>query len=41
MKALSTQETGFYQEYFEPILEGAPGYSWNLGSTAWLGVNVQ
>ena len=33
--------TGYYKEYFEPILEGAPGYSWNMQSTAWLGVTVQ
>ena len=31
---------GYYQEYFEPILEGAPGYSWNMGATVWLGVTV-
>lgn len=32
--------SGFYKEYFEPIVEGAPGYSWNMGITAWLGVTV-
>jgi hypothetical protein len=31
---------GYYKEYFEPILEGAPGYGWNMQSSAWLGVTV-
>lgn len=32
--------TGFYQEHFQPIAEGAPGYSWNMGADVWLGVTV-
>lgn len=32
--------SGTYKEYFEPIIEGSPGYSWNMGTTAWLGVTV-
>jgi hypothetical protein len=31
---------GFYKEYFDPILEGAPGYSWNMNTTVWMGLNV-
>lgn len=31
---------GFYREYFEPIVEGAPGYSWNMGQSVWMGINV-
>jgi hypothetical protein len=32
--------SGTYKEYFEPIVEGSPGYSWNMGITAWLGITV-
>ncbi len=31
---------GFYQEHFEPIVEGAPGYSWNMGTDVWLGITI-
>lgn len=31
---------GTYQEHFEPIVEGAPGYSWNMGLSVWLPVTV-
>ncbi len=30
---------GYYQEFFQPVLEGAS--NWNLGGVAWLGVTVQ
>jgi hypothetical protein len=36
----SNQQSGVYKEYFEPILEGAPGYGWNMGTQAWLSVTV-
>lgn len=31
---------GAYQEHFEPIVEGAPGYSWNMGVSVWQNVSV-
>lgn len=37
----SNLPTGTYKEYFEPIIEGAPGYSWNMGLAMWLNINVQ
>jgi hypothetical protein len=30
---------GFYQEYFQPILEGAS--NWDMGGMAWLGITVE
>lgn len=36
----TNQQSGVYKEYFEPILEGAPGYGWNMGTQAWLSVTV-
>lgn len=33
--------SGFYREYFEPIVEGAPGNSWGMGTAAWIGINSQ
>lgn len=35
-----TIENGLYKEYFQPILEGAPGYSWHLGVVTRLNVTV-
>lgn len=32
---------GEYREYFQPVLEGAPGNDWDMGSAAWLGITVQ
>jgi hypothetical protein len=32
--------SGFYQEHFQPIVEGAPGYSWNMEGGVWIGVTV-
>ncbi len=37
----ANQPSGVYREYFEPIVEGAPGYGWNMGTQAWLSVTVQ
>lgn len=31
---------GVYREYFQPILEGAPGYSWNMGGGVYLDIGV-
>lgn len=36
----ANQPSGVYREYFEPIVEGAPGYGWNMGTQAWLSVTV-
>jgi hypothetical protein len=32
--------SGVYREYFQPILEGGPGYSWNLNAVAYLDIGV-
>lgn len=40
LTALAGAQTGFYQEHFQPIVEGAPGYTWNMNADAWLGVTV-
>ncbi len=32
---------GTYREDFQPIIEGAPGYSWNMGGAVWQPISVQ
>jgi len=32
---------GTYREYFQPVIEGAPGQDWDMGLAAWLGITVQ
>ncbi len=40
LTASSNLVPGTYQEHFTPIIEGSPGYSWNMGLDAWLNVTV-
>lgn len=40
LSAPSNIPSGSYREYFEPIVEGAPGNMWSMGVTTWLGVTV-
>lgn len=40
MQAPAGTPSGYYQEYFQPILEGAPGSFWNMGGVVWQGVTV-
>ncbi|HSX45775.1 MAG TPA: hypothetical protein VLG27_02090 [Candidatus Saccharimonadia bacterium] len=39
MTAAANMHPGSYQAFFQPVLEGS--VFWNMGGTAWLGVNVQ
>ncbi len=32
---------GTYYEYYQPILEGAPGFDWNIGGIVWTKIVVQ
>jgi hypothetical protein len=41
LQAPAGTKAGYYQEYFQPVLEGAPGNYWGMGGNVWMGVNVR